>query len=192
MYKAHRINRPIPRRLILFSIPIASLIGALLLMLPDCNVVNLNFLNSFFVAVSALCVNGLTPVPLTSFTPLGQFIIMLMMQIGGLGIITMTLMVIASLTRTGLSTQIIASQILEIERYSDIKKLLITIITFTLGVELVGAGLLFYTIKDLFPLKTAIFYAAFHSISAFCNAGFSIFPSDLAAMHLNQNLAFLS
>lgn len=192
MYKTQKINRPVPRRLILFSIPIASLIGAWLLMLPACSTVKFSFLNSFFVAVSALCVNGLTPIPLSSFTPLGQSLILIMMQIGGLGIITMTLMVIASLARTGLSTQVIASQILEIDCYRDIKKLLMTIITFTLGIELVGAGLLFWTIKNLFPLKTALFYAIFHSVSAFCNAGFSIFPNDLATMHLNQNLAFLS
>jgi trk system potassium uptake protein TrkH len=192
MYKAQKINRPIPRGLILFSIPIASLIGAYLLMLPACNLVKINFLNSFFVAVSALCVNGLTPVPISSFTPLGQFLILIMMQIGGLGIITMTLMVIVSLARTGLSKQVIASQILEIDRYSDIKKLLITIIIFTLSIELFGAGLLFFTIRHLFPLKTAIFYAIFHAVSAFCNAGFSIFPEDLVNTQLSQNLVFLS
>lgn len=192
MYKTQKISRPVPRRLILFSIPIASLVGAWLLMLPACNTVQINFLNSFFVAVSALCVNGLTPISLSSFTTLGQSLILVMMQLGGLGIITMTLMVIASLARTGLSTQVIASQILEIERYRDIKKLLITIITFTLGIELIGAVLIFYSIKHLFPLNTAIFYAIFHSVSAFCNAGFSIFPTDLVGMHLNQNFAFLS
>lgn len=192
MYKAQKINRPIPRGLILFSIPIASLIGAIVLMLPNCNLIKIDFLNSFFVAVSALCVNGLTPVNLSSFTPLGQFIIMIMMQIGGLGIITMTLMVITSLSRTGLSKQVIASQILEIERYNDVKKLLSTIIIFTLSIELLGASLLFFTIKNLFPFKTALFYAAFHSISAFCNAGFSIFPEELVNSQLNQNLSFLA
>ena len=192
MYKTNKLNRPIPRRLILFSIPLASLVGALLLMLPNCNLIQINFLDSFFVAVSALCVNGLTPIPLSAFTPLGQFLILIMMQIGGLGIITITLMVIASLAKTGLSTQVVASQILEIERFSDIKKLLYTIITFTIGIELLGASLLFLTIKNLFPFKTAIFYALFHSVSAFCNAGFSIFPEAILTTSLNQSLAFLS
>lgn len=192
MYKVQRLQRPIPRRLILFSIPLAALIGAFLLSLPACNMGNLTFLDSFFTAVSALCVNGLLTIPLTSFTEIGQFIILIMMQIGGLGIITITLMVIASLARTGLSTQVVASQILEIECHKDIKKLLATIIYLTFFIELLGAGLIFLTIKNLFPLKTAIFYAIFHSVSAFCNAGLSIFPQDLVAMHLNQNLAFLS
>ena len=192
MYKIQKIDRPIPRRLILFSIPVASLIGALLLMLPACSTAAISFLDAFFVAVSALCVNGLTTIPLTNFTELGQLLLLIMMQIGGLGIITITLMVIASFVKTGLSTQIIASQILEIERYKDIKKLLITIITFTIVIELVGAGLLFLSIKALFPIKTAVFYAIFHAVSAFCNAGLSIFPENMAHLQLDHNLAFLS
>lgn len=192
MYKVQKLNRPIPRRLILFSIPLAALVGALLLLLPACNYGNLSFLDSFFTALSALCVNGLLTIPLTNFTELGQFIILILMQIGGLGIITITLMVIASFVKTGLSNQVIASQILEIEHYKDLKKLLVTIIAFTFIIELIGAILLFITIQDLFPLKTSIFYACFHAISAFCNAGLSIFPAELMRLHLEQNLAFLT
>jgi trk system potassium uptake protein TrkH len=190
MYKVKKKNQPIPRRLILFSIPITALIGALILMLPACNNMSLSFLDTLFTAVSALCVNGLLTIPLSSFTELGQLLILFMMQIGGLGIITITLMVISSFARTGISTQVVASQILEIERFKDIKKLLVTIISFTLIIECIGAILLFLSIKDLFPTKQAIFYSAFHSISAFCNAGLSIFPAEMA--HLNHNLIFMS
>lgn len=190
MYKVQKINRPIPRRLILFAIPIASLIGALVLMLSVCHNGQISFLDSLFTAVSTLCVNGLLTIPLSEFTEWGQLAILIMMQIGGLGIITITLMVIASFVRTGLSTQVVASQILEIERFSDIKKLLATIISFTILIELFGAGLIFLTIKDLFPLKQAIFYAIFHSISAFCNAGFVIFPENFA--YLSQNITLMS
>jgi len=192
MYKVQKLNRPIPRRLILFSIPIAALIGAFLLLLPSCHHGNLSFLDSFFTSVSSLCVNGLLTIPLTNFTELGQFIILIMMQIGGLGMITITLMIIASFVKTGLSNQVVASQILEIEHYKDLKKLLSTIIIFTFVIELIGTILLFITIQDLFPLKTAIFYACFHAISAFCNAGLSIFPPDIMHLNLDQNLAFLS
>jgi trk system potassium uptake protein TrkH len=192
MYKSPKLSRPIPRRLILFSIPIVSLICALILLLPACNTAKLSFFDTLFTSVSALCVNGLTTTSLSNFTDLGQFLILIMMQIGGLGIITITLMVIASFVRTGLSTQIVASQILEIERYKDIKILLVTIICFTFIIEIIGAGLLFLAIKNFFPLNKAIFYAFFHSVSAFCNAGLSIFPEDFIYANLNNNLAFLS
>ena len=192
MYKAQKINRPIPRRLILFSIPITALIAAILLLLPACHHGTLTFLDSMFTAVSALCVNGLMTIPLSNFTQIGQLIILLMMQIGGLGIITITLMVIASSVRSGLSTQVVASQILEIDSYKDIKKLLVTIISFTFIIEFIGAGFIWWTIKDLYPLKTAIFYAVFHAVSAFCNAGLLIFPADAMQIGLVQNFGFLS
>ena len=190
MYKIKRINRPIPRRLILFAIPVASVIGAFLLMLPICHEGSLSFLDALFTSLSTLCVNGLLTVPLQSFTELGQLLILIMMQIGGLGIITITLMVIASFVKTGLSTQVVASQILEIERFRDIKRLLVTITLFTLVIESIGALLIFIAIKDHFPLQQSIFYSIFHSISAFCNAGLSVFPEHMA--HLTHNLPFMS
>lgn len=190
MYKIKRINRPIPRRLILFAIPVASVIGAFLLMLPACHAGSLSFLDALFTSLSTLCVNGLLTVPLQSFTELGQLLILIMMQIGGLGIITITLMVIASFVKTGLSTQVVASQILEIERFRDIKRLLVTITVFTLAIESIGALLIFTAIKDHFPLQQSIFYSIFHSVSAFCNAGLSVFPEHMA--HLTHNLPFMS
>ena len=190
MYKVQKINRPVPRRLILFAIPIASIMGALTLMFSTYNSNGISFLDALFTSVSALCVNGLLTVPLSSFNEWGQFAILIMMQIGGLGIITITLMVIASFVRTGLSNQAIASQILEIERFSDIKKLLITIVTFTILIEAIGAVLFFAIIKNLFPLKQAIFYAIFHSVSCFCNAGLLIFPTNFT--YLTQSLLFIS
>lgn len=179
MYKVKRKYQPIPRLLILGSIPLTAILGGLLLMLPICNPHGLGFIDSLFTAASAICVNGLLTVPLTSFTELGQWIILILMQIGGLGIITVTLMTIAAFVRTGLSTQVVASQILEIEHLRDIKQLLLTIITITLIAETIGTLILFQDFKLLFPTHQAIFYAIFHSVSAFCNAGLTIFSDSL-------------
>ncbi len=179
MYKVKKKYQPIPRLLILGSIPLAAILGGLLLFLPISCLHQISFLDSLFTAASAICVNGLLTIPLTHFTEFGQWIILALMQIGGLGVITITLMTIAAFVRTGLSTQAVAGHILEIEHMRDIKQLLLTIIIVTLSAEAIGALILFQDFIQLFPTHQAIFYAIFHSVSAFCNAGLTIFSDSL-------------
>ncbi len=165
-----------PGRTILLSLCITILIGTALLALPIARISWIHPLDLFFTATSVTCVCGLFTVPLDQFTPFGHGVILALIQIGGLGLITMTLFLMSLFVNLGMATQFMAGRLLELESTTKLKKLLIFIITLTLLFELVGAFFIFIAIKDHFHVGTALFLACFQSISSFCNAGISLFP----------------
>ena len=116
------------------------------------------------------------------FTLKGQLIIIALVQLGGIGIISFATFFASFMTKgIGLKHQSIIKDFLSSESLLESKKLLRGIIIITLFIELVGAILIFFSLKELKfnSIQEHIFYSIFHSISAFCNAGFSLFKDGL-------------
>ena len=156
--------------------------GAFLLYLPISNTnESLTFLNALFTSTSATCVTGLIVVDTgTQFTGFGQFIILLLIQIGGYGIMTLSTYMIFMFGRK-LSIKMnegISESFLKLHHY-DLKDLLKSSLILVSGIEIVIACLLFIQFSQDFPTEKAIWYSVFHSVSAFCNAGFSLFPDSM-------------
>jgi len=142
---------------------------------------SLSWLNALFTATSAVCVTGLIVVDTaTHFTPLGQAYILLLIQLGGLGIIAFTSLLISMLgIRLSLRHESIARSSAQVAPRVDTRKLVRHVIAFTLIVEAVGAVLLYVFWLPTYGVRGAVWPAVFHAISAFCNAGFSTFSDSL-------------
>ncbi|MBQ1848507.1 MAG: Trk family potassium uptake protein, partial [Clostridia bacterium] len=164
-------------QLMLFSFLLLILLGALLLMLPAASAdgTATPFEDTLFTAVSATCVTGLVTVDTaTHWSMFGQAIILLLIQIGGMGVVTVAMFaVMVSGKKIGLRQRSTMQESISAPQVGGIVKLLGFIITGSLTVELIGAALLMPVfIKDFGAV--GIWYAFFHSISAFCNAGFDL------------------
>ncbi len=158
------------------------LIGTVLLMLPAATVGQpLSGVDALFTATSATCVTGLIVVDTgTKFTFFGQLVILLLIQIGGFGIMTLSTFILFVIGRKA-SIHLSAGaggSFLKLRRYS-LSELLRKALLLTFGFEFVAFVILFFRWSNDFPTGQAVWYAVFHSVSAFCNAGFSLFPDSL-------------
>jgi len=179
--KSKILSRFSPGRFVLLGLFVTIVLGTFLLWLPISRTTEIPLLDLFFTSTSVTCVTGLFTVPLSDFTMFGQGVLMLLVQIGGISLITMMLFVIALVARMGLSAQIMAGRLLEMETWKDIKKILYFIIGITATAETIGAITLFQVFKHDYPTGKAIFYSIFHAIASFCNApGISVFPGGVA------------
>jgi trk system potassium uptake protein len=174
-----------PAQIIVASFLGVILIGTILLRLPIASVngEQLSLIDSLFTATSATCVTGLA-VQETGifFSVFGRLIIMMLMQIGGLGIMTFSTMFAILLgRRLSISENITIQSALSQTRIEGLNRLVLYIIVFTFSVEIIGAILLYMRWAHTFDWGTlrTMEHAVFHSISAFCNAGFSLFPKSL-------------
>lgn len=140
-----------------------------------------NIVDAFFVAASASCVTGLTPVNTAEhWNTFGQVIILFLIQIGGLGVMSLASLVPLILNKKiGLKSRLILKEQLNTENMAGVLKLFKYVLFFTLAVE--GLGALFLAIRFVpsYGLGKGIWYAIFHSISAFCNAGFDIMGDSI-------------
>ena len=177
---AKRLIHRYPGRIILASFLVTVIIGTLLLKLPLCQATPMGWLDLFFTATSATTVTGLLTIPISNFTSIGHLIILILVQIGGLGLITMTLFFLSLFVDIGLTTKLMASEILEVDSIKDIKHILKFIIGVTFTCETIGALITFGSIYKYFPLKEAIFKSIFHAVSCFCNAGVTLFTNGMA------------
>ncbi|MGC1306332.1 MAG: TrkH family potassium uptake protein [Phormidesmis sp.] len=158
-------------------------VGTLLLLLPfsvasgEWN----NPLTALFTATSAVCVTGLIVVDTGSyFSSFGQSVILALIQLGGLGYMSATTLLLLLIgRRLGLKDRLAIQQAMETSELANVKALLISIISMTLIFELTGAFCLLLTFTQDFNLDQALWLSIFHSISAFNNAGFSLFPNSL-------------
>jgi trk system potassium uptake protein TrkH len=141
----------------------------------------LSWLDALFTATSAVCVTGLIVVDTaTYFSPAGQAFLLLLIQLGGLGIITFTTFIILALgRRLSLRHESLAGAEIEIGEEVDHRRLALDIIRFTFAFETVGAVLLYMLWVPDLGWDAAAWPAVFHAISAFCNAGFSTFSDSL-------------
>ena len=170
-----------PSRTILLSMVLTIIVGTLALSLPLAQLTYVPIIDLFFTATSCTCVTGLLTVPIESFSNFGLWIIMFLMQIGGLGLVTLSLFVVSLFVNLGLATQVVAGEMLDLESWKDARRIILFIIGMTFFFEFLGAISIFFAIKDLYPLSTAIFYSIFHAISAFCNAGITLFPNSMVS-----------
>jgi trk system potassium uptake protein TrkH len=142
---------------------------------------SLSWLDCLFTATSAICVTGLTVVDTGAhFTFWGQVLLLGMIQLGGLGMLTLTSMIIISLgRRLSLRQEALYTGPTEGSPYVDPQRLIFDVVRFTLIFEALGAAMLYALWVPQFGWQDAAWPAVFHSVSAFCNAGFSIFPDSL-------------
>lgn len=158
----------------------------------ESNVKSLSWTDSVFTATSATCVTGLAVVDTGSyFTMFGKIILMCLIQVGGLGIMTFTsLSVYLWRRRTTITDRIAVGQILLHDSKFNLGKFLIEIVSWTFIIEAIGAVLLYV----MAPKAFSPFSAIFHSVSAFCNAGFSLFTNSLIAWKgdWGVNLVFIA
>ncbi|MCX8149173.1 TrkH family potassium uptake protein [Thermaurantimonas aggregans] len=168
-----------PSTLFIFSFIILISIGTALLMMPEMNTVGKSprFIDALFTSISASCVTGLTVVDTGEFWSVkGQFVIMVLIQFGGLSIISFaTLLVLFTRNNIGIRQQSIMQNNLLADSLSSSSGLLKRIFYYTFLFEMVGATLLYlsYYGRTDGSVGNNIFNALFHSISAFNNAGFS-------------------
>jgi len=169
-------------RIVIFSFLIIILIGTLLLMLPgSAQRQSLAFIDALFTATSATCVTGLTVVDTrTSYSLFGRIVILMLIQAGGLGIMTFsTFFVFLMMGKFSISGRDVIQETMTQQPFRNIAGLLKTIFITTILIELAGTLLLTVCFWDQFPPLQSFYCGAFHAISAFCNAGFSLFPNSL-------------
>ena len=158
-------------------------IGTGLLMLPRCTVDGISWVNALFVSTSAVCVSGLVPVDVaTTFTSLGQLVIIILIQIGGLGVMTLTcFFAMFFMGNTSVYNQLAVRDMISSDSLSSLLSTVIYILFFTLVIEGAGMLVLFLSIHGTLGMtvQQEMVFAAFHSISAFCNAGFSTLSENL-------------
>ncbi len=157
--------------------------GTLLLMLPAATTQagNMSFLNALFTATSATCVTGLIVVNTASaFTVFGQLVIMVLIQIGGLGIMTMSTLVAFIIgKKITLKERLIIQEDLNQFKISGLVRLVRYVIGFTFLFEGLGALIMFIRLLGDYDVVGALYMAVFHAVSAFNNAGFDLFGNSL-------------
>ena len=167
-----------PIRITALGFAVMILLGALLLLLPAANKdgTTVPFVNALFTATSATCVTGLIVYDTyTQFTLFGQAVILTLIQIGGLGFMTVgSLLMLVTRRRIGLAGRNLLTESVSAFQIGGIVRLIRRIIIGTVIAETIGAALLAIRFCPLLGVKTGIYYAFFHAISAFCNAGFDI------------------
>lgn len=172
-----------PYILILLSFAIMMFLGAFLLCLPLAQISGKsgNFLENLFTATSALCVTGLVVNDISiTYTIFGKIVILILIQLGGLGVLTVSSMVILSISRKmGYYTKKIVSEDINYNILTEIPRYLKNVSIVVFGIEFIGAVLLFFEFSKKMPFIQAVGYSIFHSVSAFCNAGFALFSNNM-------------
>jgi potassium uptake TrkH family protein len=173
-----------PSALLALSFIILIFAGAGLLMLPEMTVDHsIRFVDALFTSCSASCVTGLIVVDTaTFFTLKGKIIIMLLIQLGGLNIITFATYFTTFYKSSGLKYQSLLKDLLSTEKVTENRRLLWDIILFSLIIEAIGSITLFFQWGDAVEftsIRQQIFFSMFHTVSAFNNAGFALFTNNL-------------
>ena len=171
---------------------ILAILGAFLLMLPSATTNGISFTNALFTATSSVCVTGLAVLDTSKdFTIVGQSVILVLIQLGGLGILTFTSFFAfffrgSSSFKEGLNTRDFIAQ----DGLKDVFRAALNVVIFTMSLEIIGAIIIYSSVLENTVIKDKIFFSVFHSISAFCNAGFSILPSGLFQESIRFNYSF--
>ena len=179
-YKSTRLN---PAQLFIISFFSIILLGALLLMLPNATHQGISFLNALFTSTSAVCVTGLIVVDTgTYFTTFGQSIILFLIQTGGIGILTIA-SYFSYFFKGGATyeNQLTLSDMTGLNKLGEVFSTLKKILVITFSIEFLTAVLIYSSLdKNLFnSFFERLFFSIFHSVSAFCNAGFSTLTNSL-------------
>ena len=181
-----RAEKLSPATLILSGFILIILSGTFVLLLPF--MVNpgnkLRFIDALFTATSATCVTGLIVVDTATFFSFwGQLVILVLIQIGGLGYMTLnTILALALRRRIEYRTRLAIRDSFSLDFPGGVVRFVLSVLKYTFLIEGIGFMILFLNFLRYFTPGEAIFPALFHSISAFCNAGFSIFSSNLRVL----------
>lgn len=175
------------------------IVGSFLLMMPKCTNGGISYIDSLFISTSAVSITGLCPIDISStFTPLGLLILAILIQIGGLGVLTFTSLFALFFTgNTSLYSQIMVRDMVYTRTMSSLLPTLLYIMTFTFVIEIVGGVAIFLSVHGTLDmsLRDELIFSAFHSLTAFMNAGFSNIESGLSnpvLMHSNQSIYIIA
>ena len=167
--------------------------GTILLMVPRSTLdgVTISMVDALYVATSAVCVTGLSTVDIaTTFSTEGLIVIALLIQVGGLGVMTITsFFALFFMGNTGLYDQFALRDMVSSDTFTSLMSTLLYILGFTIGIELIGAFVIWTTVHGTLGMNLIdeVFFSIFHSISAFCNAGFSTLSGNLGNTMLIQH-----
>lgn len=170
--------------LFLLSFLFLILVGMGLLMLPRVHEGQaLGALDALFTSISASCVTGLTVVDTSAyFSVKGHLILLVLIQLGGLNMLSFaTLFTLFAIGKTRIAQQSMIKDNFDLTSYRDSRKLFRDVYSYTITIEIIGALVIYMTVNDLsgFSFSKKVFYSLFHSVSAFNNAGFSLFTDGL-------------
>ncbi|MEA5096656.1 MAG: TrkH family potassium uptake protein [Sedimentibacter saalensis] len=159
------------------------LIGAILLTLPVAsqNGRSVGFVNALFTATSAVCVTGLVVVNTAShWTVFGKTIIVMLIQVGGLGVMTMTALISFFIgKRMSLKTRVFIMEERNVDELQGVVRLTKNILIFTFAIELIGAILFSFVFIRDYGIQKGIGFSVFHAVSSFCNAGFDLIGNSM-------------
>jgi len=180
-----------PAQLFAFSFGFIIIIGTFLLLMPQSTVIPITFTDAFFTSTSAVCVTGLTVVDTaTQYTTLGKLIIISLIQIGGIGVMTITSFFGYFFKETSsFREQMLLREYLSTDSINGIIKTLIKVILITIAIEFVGAIFIYFSLVSggMGSTMANIRFSLFHSVSAFCNAGFSTLTDNLYDHRIREN-----
>lgn len=167
-----------PARLIALGFALVILLGSVLLILP-CSVqdgVELDYIDSLYTSTSAVCVTGLIAVDAgDTFTPLGQFFLAMLIQVGGLGITSVGAgIILAAGRKLNLKGRVLIREGSNLSSNSGAIRFVKSVLLTTLIIELTGAALSFVVFVQDYPPLRALGTSLFHSVAAFNNSGFDI------------------
>lgn len=172
-----------PPQALILSFAVLSLVGALLLKLPISSTAPTSWSQALFTAVSAATVTGLAVVDTgTHFTLFGQWVLLALIQLGGLGLMTFGLFVIY-LARDRLTMQhnAVISEALNEPGHGNLRAILVAMFGFTIAMEVAGTALLSLKWVPEMGVARGVYFSFFHAVSAFNNAGFGLRPDNLVA-----------
>ena len=208
-FKGEGISRrsrtfPVAMQLVL-GLAVLIAVGTALLLIPGTSTRQLSFMEAFFTATSASAVTGLSLFPISAdLTIWGQIILLLLVQIGGIGLIVVVVLVFRLIGRqVTLGERLAVTSSLGLDRPEQIALIMVRAMGFMFAIEMIGAVVLFlhWRISGIVPPDKAVFYAIFHSVTAYCNAGFDLFyglpeypngiPSDALSLVIMGGLIVL-
>jgi len=184
-----------PEILFVSSFFILIMLGAGFLMIPNSTTGKISFVDALFTATSATCVTGLAiNDTAVSFTFLGKSIILVLIQIGGLGVMTFTSFIVYFFRDTSsFRNSIMLKDMVNSEKLGDVFKTILKIAFYTFFIEAIGFLFIYFSVRssDIFNSEIdTINFSIFHSISAFCNAGFSTVTNGMASNFFRYNYSF--
>ena len=188
-----------PALIYMFSFLGLIALGTALLLLPNATNEKISFLDALFTSTSSVCVTGLVTVDTASlFSPLGKGILIFLIQLGGLGVMTFTTFFGYFFQgSSSLENQFFMKSFLNEDNVGKVFTTLGRVVFVTLGIEIAGGFFIYFTVPEDTFIKMGmldegkqLFFCIFHSISAFCNAGFSTLPDGLFNTHVRSNYNF--
>ena len=181
-----------PYWILLDSFIVIIFIGTVLLTLPISSATGerVPVIDSLFTTTSAVAVTGLVVNDVsTAFSLFGKTVIIILIQLGGLGIMTFSSIIVLLISKKiSYRTKKIVQEDLNYNTLFDIQKYIKNVVKTVLFIEFLGAFCLFFTFIKKYSFGKAVYYSVFHSVSAFCNAGFSLFPDNLGGYRSNVSV----